>query len=86
VTGKGSNYYKIIRIDVFLDRMYRVLSVVLMAVAMRSITEPDVSAQSRISAEPEGSTAFMLGLLFDPEDGDDIFRLNFKLSPNYTAL
>jgi hypothetical protein len=57
-----------------------------MAVAMRSITEPDVSGQSRIPAEAEGSTVFMLGLLFIPEGGDKMFRVNFKLPPNYTAL
>jgi hypothetical protein len=29
---------------------------------------------------------FLLGVLFGPEDGDDIFLRNVTLSPNYTAL
>jgi hypothetical protein len=28
----------------------------------------------------------LLGLLFDPEDGGDMFLRNVGLSPNYTAL
>jgi hypothetical protein len=31
--------------------------------------------------------ALLLGLFFDPEDGNDMFLLNIDLlSPNYTAL
>jgi hypothetical protein len=35
---------------------------------------------------PYASADFLLGVLFGPEDGDDIFFRNVKLSPNYTAL
>jgi hypothetical protein len=31
-------------------------------------------------------TGFFLGLLFNPEDGGDIFLENVKLSLDYTAL
>jgi hypothetical protein len=35
---------------------------------------------------PRISDGFVLGLLFDPEDGDSIFLRNVRLSPNYMAL
>jgi hypothetical protein len=31
------------------------------------------------------SAGFLPGLHFDPEDGGDMFLLNIRLSPNYTA-
>jgi hypothetical protein len=31
-------------------------------------------------------TVFLHGLLFDPEDGSNIFLPNFELSPKYTTL
>jgi hypothetical protein len=31
-------------------------------------------------------TGVLLGLCFDPEDGDDLFFRNVVLSPNYVAL
>jgi hypothetical protein len=34
----------------------------------------------------EASGGFLLGLLFDPEDGDDMFFRRVKLFPIYTAL
>jgi hypothetical protein len=47
---------------------------------------PTFLVKAENQQKTEFSTAFMLDLLFDPEDGADMFRLNFKLSPNYTAL
>jgi hypothetical protein len=35
---------------------------------------------------PPAFRAFLLRLLFDPEDGGDMFLRNVALSPNYTAL
>jgi hypothetical protein len=35
---------------------------------------------------PPASAGFLLGLLFDPENGDDKFPWNFRLSPNYIRL
>jgi hypothetical protein len=35
---------------------------------------------------PPATVGFLFGLLFDPEDGDDMFLRNFPISPNYTAL
>jgi hypothetical protein len=35
---------------------------------------------------PPASAGFMLGLFFNPEDGDDIFLRNIELSPNCTDL
>jgi hypothetical protein len=35
---------------------------------------------------PVASVGFLLGLLFYPEDGGDIFFRKVALSPNYTAL
>jgi hypothetical protein len=35
---------------------------------------------------PRVSAGFLFRLLFDPEDGDDIFLRNIGFSPNYTAL
>jgi hypothetical protein len=31
-------------------------------------------------------TGFLLGLVFDPEDGGYMFLQNIRLSPDYTAL
>jgi hypothetical protein len=38
---------------------------------------------SQVRAEPAG---FLLGLIFKPEDGGDMFFRNVGLSPNYTAF
>jgi hypothetical protein len=35
---------------------------------------------------PLASVDFMLGLLFEPEDGGDIINRNVRISPNYTAI
>jgi hypothetical protein len=37
-------------------------------------------------ALPPSSTDFFLALLFDPEDGGDLFSRNVGLSPSYTAI
>jgi hypothetical protein len=35
---------------------------------------------------PSASSDFSLDILFDPEDGCDVFLQNVGLPPNYTAL
>jgi hypothetical protein len=35
---------------------------------------------------PPDSATFLHGLLFKPADGGDMFFLNVRLSPKYTAL
>jgi hypothetical protein len=32
------------------------------------------------------SAGFLLGLLFDPEEGGDMFLRNIEISPTYTAV
>jgi hypothetical protein len=39
-----------------------------------------------VIAFPPASADLLPHLPFDPEDGGDIFRRNFQLSPDYTAL
>jgi hypothetical protein len=49
----------------------------------RNMSPP--SSGSKLSLLP-ASASFFLGLLFDPERGDDIALLNLGFSLNYTAL
>jgi hypothetical protein len=37
------------------------------------------------SAEAGGKLGFLVGLLFEPQDGSDMFLQNIGLSPNYSA-
>jgi hypothetical protein len=51
----------------------------------RNISPPTSGSKSKPSklTLPPASTGFLLGLLFDPEDGGDMFPLNVGLSLNY---
>jgi hypothetical protein len=51
----------------------------------RNISPPSSGSTSKPSklSLPPSSTGFLLGLLFDLEDGGDIFPLNVRLSLNY---
>jgi hypothetical protein len=47
---------------------------------------PDPVRQARDQKRQEANLGLLLGLLFGPEDGGDIFLQNIGLIPNYTAL
>jgi hypothetical protein len=51
-----------------------------------SKSKPKKKLARRRPGLPLASVDFLLGLLFDPEDGDDIFLRNVKLFLNSTSI
>jgi hypothetical protein len=50
----------------------------------KNISAPSSLSKNKPSRQQASVFAgFLLGLIFDPEDGDDMFQRNFGLPPHY---